>query len=140
MSGTRTNSSHWGAFLVDVAPEGVEIRPHPADPDPSPLLGGIAGSVHHRSRVTRPAVRRGWLERGPAPDERRGDPDDPFVEVPWDEVLDRLAAELDRVRAEHGNEAIFGGSYGWASAGRFQHAQSQLHRFLNTIGGYTRSC
>jgi biotin/methionine sulfoxide reductase len=32
--------------------------------------------------------------------------------------------------------AIFGGSYGWGSAGRFHHPQSQLHRFLNCIGGY----
>jgi biotin/methionine sulfoxide reductase len=39
----------------------------------------------------------------------------------------------------HGNRAIFGGSYGWGSAGRFHHAQSQIHRFLNSIGGYTRS-
>src|SRR5699024_3374122 len=30
-------------------------------------------------------------------------------------------------------------SYGWGSAGRFHHAQSQVHRFLNTLGGYTRS-
>src|SRR4029077_570970 len=30
--------------------------------------------------------------------------------------------------------------YGWASAGRFHHAQSQIHRFLNTsLGGYVRS-
>ncbi|WP_163068850.1 hypothetical protein, partial [Acinetobacter baumannii] len=29
--------------------------------------------------------------------------------------------------------------YGWASAGRFHHAQSQLHRFLNVVGGYTDS-
>ena len=37
----------------------------------------------------------------------------------------------------HGNESIFGGSYGWASASRFHHASgSQLHRFLNCIGGY----
>ena len=43
------------------------------------------------------------------------------------------------MRAEHGNESIYGGSYGWASAGRFHHAQSQLHRFLNCIGGYTAS-
>jgi biotin/methionine sulfoxide reductase len=43
------------------------------------------------------------------------------------------------VRAEFGNESIYGGSYGWASAGRFHHAQSQLHRFLNCIGGYTAS-
>jgi len=54
-------------------------------------------------------------------------------------VLDRLAVELDRVRIDHGNEAIFGGSYGWASAGRFHHAQGQVHRFLNTIGGFVRS-
>ena len=35
--------------------------------------------------------------------------------------------------------AIFGGSYGWASAGRFHDAQSQIHRFLNLAGGYVRS-
>jgi len=29
--------------------------------------------------------------------------------------------------------------YGWASAGRFHHSQSQLHRFLNQLGGYTYS-
>ncbi len=31
------------------------------------------------------------------------------------------------------------GSYGWSSAGRFHHAQSQVHRFLNTLGGYVKS-
>ena len=35
---------------------------------------------------------------------------------------------------------MFGGSYGWSSAGRFHHAQSQVHRFLNiAMGGYVRS-
>src|SRR5581483_2204280 len=68
---------------------------------------------------------------------RRGH--DPFVEVSWDEALDLLAAELVRVREASGNEAIFGGSYGWASAGRFHHAQSQLKRFLGLFGGYTAS-
>ncbi len=42
-------------------------------------------------------------------------------------------------QARCGNEAIYGGSYGWASAGRFHHAQSQLHRFLKGFGGYTAS-
>jgi biotin/methionine sulfoxide reductase len=82
-------------------------------------------------------VRRGWLEDGPGPDSRRGA--DEFVEVDWAEALDLVAGELQRVRAEHGNESIFGGSYGWSSAGRFHHAQSQLHRFLNCVGGYTFS-
>ena len=50
-----------------------------------------------------------------------------------------MAEELQRVIQNHGNQAIFAGSYGWASAGRFHHAQSQLKRFLNCIGGYTGS-
>ena len=58
----------------------------------------------------------------------------------WDKALDLLGAELRRVRDTHGPGAVFGGSYGWASAGRFHHAQSQIHRFLNTaLGGYVRS-
>jgi anaerobic selenocysteine-containing dehydrogenase len=61
------------------------------------------------------------------------------VPVPWPEALDRVAAELDRVYIAHGPRAIFGGSYGWASAGRFHDAQHQLHRFLNLAGGYVRS-
>src|SRR5206468_2607041 len=35
--------------------------------------------------------------------------------------------------------AVYGGSYGWASAGRFHDAPRQLHRFLNLAGGYVRS-
>ena len=49
------------------------------------------------------------------------------------------ADELRRIVDTHGNEAIYGGSYGWASAGRFHHAQSQVHRFLKLLGGYTFS-
>ena len=57
----------------------------------------------------------------------------------WDRALDLLANELGRVKTDHGNKAIFAGCYGWASAGRFHHAQSQIHRFLNLFGGYTYS-
>ncbi|HEV8306194.1 MAG TPA: molybdopterin-dependent oxidoreductase, partial [Methylomirabilota bacterium] len=41
--------------------------------------------------------------------------------------------------ADYGGDAVYGGSYGWSSAGRFHHAQSQLHRFLNCLGGYVRA-
>src|SRR6185295_8874599 len=84
-----------------------------------------------------PMVRQGWLEKGPGSSRGRGR--EPFVAVSWDRALDLVAAELQRVRSEYGNEAIYGGSYGWASAGRFHHAQSQVHRFLNCIGGFTAS-
>ena len=130
--------SHWGAFRVTVDGDDiVGVEGHPDDPAPSPLLQNFLTGVRHESRVARPAVRKGWLDNGPGPDDRRGADD--FVEVDWAEALDLVAGELQRVRTTHGNEAIFGGSYGWASAGRFHHAQSQLHRFLNCIGGYTAS-
>jgi biotin/methionine sulfoxide reductase len=82
-------------------------------------------------------VRKSWLEKGPgAASEKRGQ--EPFVEVSWKEALDLVARELTRVKKQHSNRSIFGGSYGWSSAGRFHHAQSQVHRFLNSIGGYVR--
>ena len=113
------------------------MRPLAGDADPSPLLGNLPGSIRHRSRITSPAVRRGWLDDGPGPTTRRGA--DEFVAVSWDELTELLADELRRVVDTHGNEAIYGGSYGWASAGRFHHAQSQVHRFLKLLGGYTFS-
>ncbi|MGW6059230.1 molybdopterin-dependent oxidoreductase [Streptomyces sp. NPDC055189] len=131
-------TSHWGAYGVRTAADGsLDLRPHPQDPSPSPLLGNVAGALRHPTRVKRPAVRRGWLEHGPGTGRGRGR--EPFVEVAWDEALDLVAAELARVRDTHGPQAVFGGSYGWASAGRFHHAQSQLHRFLAQFGGYTAS-
>src|SRR5271163_1622434 len=131
------HSSHWGAFSALVRDDRVEITPHPRDRDPSALLGNIPDSVSHRARIAQPMIRRGWLERGPGPDHRRGR--DELVPLPWPEALDLAAAELRRVYATDGPRGIFGGSYGWASAGRFHDAQHQIHRFLNLAGGYVRS-
>jgi biotin/methionine sulfoxide reductase len=136
-SRTLPHSSHWGAFSVRVRDSAIEIVPHPRDAAPSALLGNIPASVSHRARIARPMARRGWLEGGPGPDQRRGR--DEFVALSWPDALDRVGAELRRVYAAYGPRAVFGGSYGWASAGRFHDAQHQLHRFLNLAGGYVRS-
>src|SRR3982751_2371180 len=103
-SSPSTNSSHWGAFRVE--PDG-SILPRPGDPDPSPLLGNIAGAQRHRSRVARPSVRRRSAGRG----------DDSFEEIAWDDALDLVAEALRGTRARYGDNAIYAGSYGWASAG-----------------------
>ncbi|BAJ26523.1 MULTISPECIES: molybdopterin-dependent oxidoreductase [Kitasatospora] len=135
---TLPTTSHWGAFRAGPHPAGgVLVEPHPDDPAPSPLLAGVPGSLRHRTRVRRPAVREGWLRGGPGTGAGRGR--EPFVEVSWERALDLVAGELARVKREFGPQAVFGGSYGWASAGRFHHAQSQLHRFLALFGGYTAS-
>ncbi|MBW3085459.1 Dimethyl sulfoxide/trimethylamine N-oxide reductase [Austwickia sp. TVS 96-490-7B] len=135
-------ASHWGTYTV--ASDGQDITavtPWAGDQDPSPLLRNLPGSVTHRSRIDGPAVRRGWWEDGPGPSADRGTGrgKGSYLRVSWDDLLDRLADEFRRVIDTHGNHAIYGSSYGWGSAGRFHHAQSQIHRFLHTLGGATRS-
>ncbi len=116
----------------------ASVAPLDGDADPSPLLGNLPGSIRHRSARSRP-LRSGAAGCATvrAPVHARGA--DEFVAVSWDELTELLADELRRVVDVHGNEAIYGGSYGWASAGRFHHAQSQVHRFLKLLGGYTFS-
>ena len=128
--------THWGTFeAVSDGERLTEVRPWRGDPEPMPLIDNVASAQHHPTRITQPHVRKGWLDHGPgAP----GRGDEPFVPVSWDTALDLLSGELRRVYRDHGAEAVYGGSYGWASAGRFHHAQSQVHRFLNCLGGYVR--
>ncbi|MGW2288801.1 molybdopterin-dependent oxidoreductase [Streptomyces phaeochromogenes] len=133
-----SSRAHWGSFTAEVVDgEITAVRPFGTDTDPAPQLENLPGSVRHRSRIANPAVRRGWLENGPGPSSRRGS--DEFVEVSWERLSELLADELRRVVDTYGNSAVYGSSYGWASAGRFHHAQSQVHRFLNLLGGYTAS-
>ncbi|MBL8629059.1 MAG: molybdopterin-dependent oxidoreductase [Rhodospirillaceae bacterium] len=131
--------THWGAYSAEVQNgRVVKLHPFKADPDPSPIGDSIPGALTDPLRIAQPMVRQGWLKHGPRLNENaRGA--EPFVAVPWDEALDMVAGELKRVRDTHGNASIFAGSYGWASAGRFHHAQSQLKRFMNTIGGFAYS-
>ena len=130
---------HWGTYEI-VSQDGVttSLKPFSEDLDPSRIGLSIVDLLDHPARITTPAVRRSWLDNGPGSN-RSARGCEPFVTVSWDEAESLMAAELDRVRKTYGNSAIYAGSYGWASAGRFHHAQSQIHRFLNCIGGYTRS-
>jgi biotin/methionine sulfoxide reductase len=63
---TLPHMSHWGAFSVTVDGDSiVAVDGHPDDPAPSPLLANPRRRIRNEARATRPAVRRGWLERGP---------------------------------------------------------------------------
>ncbi|MEE4086161.1 molybdopterin guanine dinucleotide-containing S/N-oxide reductase [Pseudomonas viridiflava] len=135
-------SLHWGVYRPQVVNGKLQaLQPAEWDKDPSPIGDSVAAAITSPTRVMRPAVRRSFLEQAGGQSESRGElrGQEPFVEVSWEVALDLVARELKRVRQAHGNQAIFGGSYGWGSAGRFHHAQSQLHRFLNCIGGYVSS-
>ena len=136
MTELMPHAAHWGAFTAVV--EGgrlVAARPFAGDPHPPALLAALPDAVHAPTRIDRPHVRAGWL-RG---DRRGGTPrgGEPFVPVDWDTAIRLVAGEVARVRDQNGPASIFGGSYGWSSAGRFHHARTQLHRLLAVAGGYT---
>ncbi|MET9496934.1 molybdopterin-dependent oxidoreductase [Streptomyces sp. NPDC006552] len=132
-------ATHWGSFVAVVDSGRLQrIEPRGDDPAPSPIGPGMVTAAEDSARVRRPAVRKGWLDGLPrAGDAARGV--DAFVEVSWDDALGLVSEELRRVRSQHGDSAVFGGSYGWASAGGFHNAQGQLQRFLALGGGYTDS-
>ena len=128
-------AAHWGAYQLAQPGPGPGPVLHPVADDPAPSRVGRGWETAARdagSRILQPAVRAGWL----AGDGGAGRGRDGFVEISWPRAFALAAGALDDVRSQHGNEAIFAGSYGWASAGRFHHAQSQLRRFLNLAGGF----
>jgi biotin/methionine sulfoxide reductase len=130
----RRSAAHWGAFRAEVSGGRIDrILPFEADPRPSPLNEAWAEMIDSGMRVAKPAARRGWLTG----DRGAGRGDDGFVEITWDEALDRAAGEIARVRDNHGHRSLFAGSYGWSSAGRIHHARTLIRRFYGTLGGFT---
>lgn len=133
------NVAHWGTYRVETKDgRAVALHGFEDDPDPSPIGQAMLDTLTDPCRITAPMVRRSFLEHRDE-DHRALRGRDSFVEVDWNQALDLVAGELTRVRDEHGNKSIYAGSYGWASAGRFHHAQSQLRRFMNLFGGSTTS-
>ncbi|WP_299151760.1 molybdopterin-dependent oxidoreductase [uncultured Tateyamaria sp.] len=130
----KYTAAHWGSYQFEVGD--TELTPLSGDPAPSRIgRGWVSAARNSNARVMSPVARKGWLNG----DKGAGRCDDSFVEIGWDHALDLAASELDRVRQTYGNAAIFGGSYGWSSAGRFHHAQSQMRRLLALAGGFTSS-
>ena len=131
--------SHWGNYLVETDGDAIAaVHPVAEDPNPSPIGQSLINALDKGARIPQPMVRKGYLK-----DEWNSDSSqrgiEPFVPVSWETAAKLAARALRRVKDKFGNEAIYAGSYGWASAGRFHHSQSQLHRFLNQFGGYTSS-
>ncbi len=104
--------THWGNYRVETrGGQIVAIHPYASDPDPTPIGQSLLGTQDADCRVPQPMVRQSYLKDRTASDgAQRGR--EPFVPVSWDRALDLAAGALDEARSEHGNESIFGGSYG----------------------------
>ncbi|MCC8984921.1 Asp-tRNA(Asn)/Glu-tRNA(Gln) amidotransferase GatCAB subunit C, partial [Bradyrhizobium sp. 10BB] len=66
--GFKPHTSHWGVFSARLGKAGLEVRPYGGDPDPNGIINNFPGALRHQARIAQPAIRRGWLERGPGPD------------------------------------------------------------------------
>jgi len=134
--GTLT-ATHWGNYRVRVRPDGeLVVRPADGDAFPSAIGRNLAATRDPGCRIARPMVRQSYLRHGRRSD-GAGRGREPFVPVRWEDAWDLAADALGDVRKRRGDAAVYGSSYGWSSAGRFHHAQSQIHRFLRQGGGYT---
>ncbi|NCF52450.1 molybdopterin-dependent oxidoreductase [Gammaproteobacteria bacterium] len=139
MGKVTPTSTHWGNYLVETE-DGrlIAIHHYAADKNPTPIGQSLLDSQDPNCRVPQPMVRKSYLARRWESDGSLRERE-PFVPVDWDTALDLTADALKHAIDTGGNESIYGGSYGWASAGRFHHAQGQLKRFLNLVGGYVHS-
>jgi hypothetical protein len=121
VSRRQETSAHWGTYVVEVSEDDRDIvaaSVHPDDPDAAPAIGNVADTHRHP----------GWRGRACAAAGSRTAQDPTTVAVTLARSTSRSA----------GTPRSICSPANW-SAGRLHHAQSQLHRFLNTIGGYTRS-
>jgi len=135
---TETVGCHWGHYEVSTRDgDIVAVNPPSSDSHPSSIGESLLDAQDRNCRVSEPMVRISYLNGDSDHRDRRGL--EGFTPVSWECALDLASKALAETIQTCGNEAIFGGSYGWSSAGRFHHAQSQLHRFLNSLGGYTGS-
>ena len=115
----------------------IKINKWSKDPNPSDFGLGFLESATDDLRINQPHIRKEWLKDRDNRKNLRGL--DEFVAVSWKEAIDITAFELENIKNNFGNNSIYAGSYGWASAGRFHHAKSQLNRFFNLFGGFSSS-
>lgn len=131
-------AAHWGVMRARVE-NGRFVSATPFERDPFPATAMVESTpslVHSKSRVRFPMVRRGFLRDGPASDRtERGNGD--FVRVSWDEVLDLVARELQRVKEEFGPASFYVGNLGWKSSGRLHNPRASLVRLMHLHGGFS---
>ncbi|MFT0849758.1 trimethylamine-N-oxide reductase TorA [Achromobacter sp. F4_2707] len=132
----RMSGAHWGAFRAKVeADRVVEIRPFELDKHPTDILDGTLGVIYSPSRVRYPMIRVDWYKnRKNSNRAERGD--NRFVRVSWDEALDILYEELERIQTEYGPWALHTANVGWRSVGQVHSCGNHM---LRAIGMHGRS-
>ncbi len=101
-----------------------------SDTGEEPQLRACARGRAYRQRVYAPDRLKYPMKRVGARGEGR------FERISWDEALNTVAAELQRVKKQHGNDALFYVPYS-GNTGTFLHSQLAVNRLLTMFGGFT---
>ncbi len=133
-----TTGDHEGLIRV-VVKNGMILRVESldsADIKSSPMALAWDRRAYAPDRILYPMVRADWAPGGGGDRTTRGQPR--YRRVSWDEALDLVAAELQRVKTTYGNEAILGQPVaGWWTLGFLHNKNSQSGRFFGLFGGNT---
>ena len=119
--------SRCGSIAVVENGRFVALEPDPSHPTGRALCAkGRAAPelVYHQDRLLYPMKRT----------RPKGDPDPGWQRISWDEALDIVASEIQRVRKEHGKGAILSGTGSHHLWGWIGYWLSTHRRFMNTIG------
>ncbi|MCL6263749.1 trimethylamine-N-oxide reductase TorA [Craterilacuibacter sp. RT1T] len=132
--GWKMAGSHWGAFRARIAGgKVVEVRAFEHDKHPTEMLNGIIGLIYSPSRIRYPMVRLDWLKnRHRSNTAERGD--NRFVRVTWDEALDLVYGEMERVQQTYGPSGLHTGLVGWRQTGQFHTCGNHMLRAVGMHG------
>lgn len=123
----------------DAAAGAIEARGQVFKPPHKTTLSphGLASKsmVYSSKRLLYPMKRVDFDPNGERNPQNRGKSG--YVRISWDEALDIAAAEIKRVRREHGQGAIFNSHSSHHTWGNIGYYLSSNIRFMNTIG-YTK--
>lgn len=141
----KVTGSHWGAIRARVVGDRlVEVKPFEYDKHPTEMINGIPGVLYSSSRIRYPMVRLDWYLKGPIANDRSQRGDNRFVRVSWDEALDILYNELERIQKDYGPWALHTGNVGWRSVGQVHSCGNHMLRAIGmhgnsvgTVGDYS---
>lgn len=134
----RISGAHWGAFRAKVvANRLVEVEPFEFDQHPTRILDAIPGIIYSPARVRYPLVRLDWYKNRENSDTtQRGD--NRFIRVSWDEALDLIYEQLERIQTTFGPWALHTGNVGWRSVGQVHSCGNHMLRAIamhgNSVG------
>lgn len=130
----KMSGAHWGAFRAKVvADKVVAIKPFEFDKHPTPILDGTMDIIYSHARVRYPLVRLDWYKnRHKSNTKERGD--NKFVRVSWDEALDFVYEEVERIQKDYGPWALHVANVGWRSVGQIHSCGNHMVRALGMHG------